>query len=33
MIALYAGGLANMAAASRLMFSLSRDNMLPGRRF
>ncbi|GFG50429.1 hypothetical protein CQY20_24360 [Mycolicibacterium agri] len=28
-IALYAGGLANMAAASRLMFSLSRDNMLP----
>ena len=27
--ALYAGGLANMAAASRLMFSLSRDNMLP----
>ena len=30
MIALYAGGLANMAAASRLMFSLSRDNMLPG---
>ena len=31
MIALFAGGLANMAAASRLMFSLSRDNMLPGR--
>ncbi len=29
-IALYAGGLANMAAASRLMFSLARDNMLPG---
>jgi amino acid transporter len=29
MIALYAGGLANMAAASRLLFSLSRDNMLP----
>jgi amino acid transporter len=28
-IALYAGGLANMTAASRLMFSLSRDNMLP----
>jgi amino acid transporter len=28
-LALYAGGLANMAAASRLMFSLSRDNMLP----
>ena len=28
-IALYAGGFANMAAASRLMFSLSRDNMLP----
>jgi amino acid transporter len=32
MIALFAGGLANMAAASRLMFSLSRDNMLPGSR-
>lgn len=30
MIALYAGGLANMAAASRLVFSLSRDKMLPG---
>lgn len=30
MIALFAGGLANMAAASRLMFSLSRDKMLPG---
>ncbi|GAA0967520.1 amino acid permease [Acrocarpospora macrocephala] len=30
MIALYAGGLANMAAASRLMFSMSRDRMLPG---
>jgi amino acid transporter len=30
MIALYAGGLANMAASSRLIFSLSRDNMLPG---
>jgi amino acid transporter len=30
MVALYAGGLANMAAASRLMFSLSRDKMLPG---
>jgi amino acid transporter len=30
MIALYAGGLANMAAASRLMFSLGRDKMLPG---
>ncbi len=30
MVALYAGGLANMAAASRLLFSLSRDNMLPG---
>lgn len=30
MIALYAGGLANMAAASRLLFSLSRDRMLPG---
>jgi amino acid transporter len=29
MIALYAGGLANMAAASRLMFSLARDKMLP----
>lgn len=29
MIALYAGGLANMAAASRLVFSLSRDRMLP----
>ena len=29
MIALYAGGLANMAAASRLMFSLGRDKMLP----
>jgi amino acid transporter len=28
-IALYAGGLANMAAASRLMFSLARDRMLP----
>ena len=32
MIALFAGGLANMAAASRLMFSLSRDRMLPGSR-
>jgi amino acid transporter len=32
MIALFAGGLANMAAASRLMFSLSRDGMLPGSR-
>ena len=32
MIALYAGGLANMAAASRLLFSLSRDKMLPGSR-
>lgn len=31
-IALYAGGLANMAAASRLMFSLARDRMLPGSR-
>src|SRR4051812_1802649 len=30
MVALYAGGLANMAAASRLIFSLSRDRMLPG---
>lgn len=30
LVALYAGGLANMAAASRLMFSLSRDKMLPG---
>ena len=30
MVALYAGGLANMAAASRLLFSLSRDKMLPG---
>jgi amino acid transporter len=30
MIALFAGGLANMAAASRLIFSLSRDRMLPG---
>jgi amino acid transporter len=30
MVALFAGGLANMAAASRLMFSLSRDRMLPG---
>jgi amino acid transporter len=29
MVALYAGGLANMAAASRLIFSLSRDRMLP----
>lgn len=29
MIALYAGGLANMAASSRLIFSLSRDRMLP----
>jgi len=29
MVALYAGGLANMAAASRLIFSLSRDKMLP----
>jgi amino acid transporter len=29
MVALYAGGLANMAASSRLIFSLSRDNMLP----
>lgn len=29
MIALYAGGLANMAASSRLIFSLSRDKMLP----
>lgn len=28
-VALYAGGLANMAAASRLIFSLSRDRMLP----
>ena len=32
MIALFAGGLANMAAASRLAFSLSRDRMLPGSR-
>lgn len=30
LVALFAGGLANMAAASRLTFSLSRDNMLPG---
>jgi amino acid transporter len=30
MIALFAGGLANMAASSRLIFSLSRDKMLPG---
>jgi amino acid transporter len=30
MIALFAGGLANMAASSRLIFSLSRDRMLPG---
>ncbi|MFV0461670.1 MAG: APC family permease [Nostocoides sp.] len=30
MIALFAGGLANMAAASRLMFSMARDHMLPG---
>ena len=30
LVALYAGGLANMAAASRLMFSLARDRMLPG---
>lgn len=30
MVALYAGGLANMAAASRLIFSMSRDKMLPG---
>lgn len=29
LVALYAGGLANMAAASRLMFSLARDRMLP----
>lgn len=29
-IALYAGGMANMAAASRLTFSMARDNMLPG---
>jgi amino acid transporter len=29
MIALYAGGLANMAAASRLLFSMGRDKMLP----
>ncbi|HET7029437.1 MAG TPA: amino acid permease [Candidatus Limnocylindrales bacterium] len=29
MVALYAGGLANMAASSRLIFSLSRDRMLP----
>jgi amino acid transporter len=29
MVALYAGGLANMAASSRLIFSLSRDKMLP----
>jgi len=29
-VALYAGGLANMAAASRLTFSMARDNMLPG---
>lgn len=33
MVALYAGGLANMAAASRLVFSLSRDKMLPGSRY
>jgi len=33
MVALYAGGLANMAAASRLLFSLSRDKMLPGSRY
>jgi amino acid transporter len=32
MVALYAGGLANMAAASRLIFSLSRDRMLPASR-
>jgi amino acid transporter len=32
MVAVFAGGLANMAAASRLMFSLSRDRMLPGSR-
>ena len=32
MVALFAGGLANMAAASRLAFSLSRDRMLPGSR-
>ncbi len=31
-VALYAGGLANMAAASRLIFSLSRDRMLPASR-
>lgn len=30
LVALFAGGLANMAAASRLMFSMSRDKMLPG---
>lgn len=30
MVALFAGGLANMAASSRLIFSLSRDKMLPG---
>ncbi len=30
MVALFAGGLANMAASSRLIFSLSRDRMLPG---
>jgi amino acid transporter len=29
MVALFAGGLANMAASSRLIFSLSRDRMLP----
>ena len=33
MVALYAGGLANMAAASRLLFSLSRDKMLPGSKY
>ena len=33
MVALYAGGLANMAAASRLLFSLSRDRMLPGSKY
>lgn len=32
MVALYAGGLANMAASSRLIFSLSRDRMLPASR-
>jgi amino acid transporter len=33
MVALFAGGLANQAASSRLIFSLSRDKMLPGSSF